>query len=154
MQELTQISGLTAALSKAGLAEGTNAATIKTAAPNGAGVDYVIAGIAYHKADTDNIAMDALDVQADDTTCLYGVDINAAGTVSMVKGTEVSSAALANGEVALQPPPQQAGKARLGLIKVATDGATFTCGTTDLGAGTVTDTYYDTVGNLAGPITS
>ena len=47
----------TLCLSKAGLAEGTNAATIKTAAPNGAGIDYAIEGILYHKADGDNVAM-------------------------------------------------------------------------------------------------
>lgn len=154
MNESTHLSGLTAALSKAGLVEGTNAACIRINAPNGAGVDYAIAGICYHKADTDNIAMDALATQAADTTCLYGIYINAAGTVSMVKGTEVSSARLATGELVLQPPAPQAGKALLGLMNIATVAVTFTSGTTDLSAAGITDTFYDTVGYLAGPITS
>lgn len=122
----------TACLSKAGLAEGTNAATIQIAAPNGAGIDFAIGGVLYHKADTDNIALTAAAAQADGTTCWYLICINAAGTVSSVKGTD-------DGDI----PEPTSGTCPIGAIKVVTDGGTFTAGTTDLGDAAVTDTYYD-----------
>ncbi|TFH85267.1 hypothetical protein EQG41_18310 [Billgrantia azerbaijanica] len=135
--------GGTFCLAKAGLTEGTNATTIQIAAPNGAGVDFCIDGILYHKADTDNIAMTALDQQADDTTCLYLVQINASGTVSMVKGDEVATADLANDEVIAQWPEPTADNCPLGGFRIVTDGGTFTSGTTDLSGTGVTDTFYD-----------
>jgi hypothetical protein len=136
-------SGGTFCLSKAGLAEGTNANTIKTAAPNGAGTDYCIGGVLYHKADTDNITVTACAVQADLTTCLYTVSIDSAGTVTTTKGNEVLTAQLGDGNSACSWPAVPAGNCVLGGIKVVTSGGTFTAGSTDLGAGTVTDTYYD-----------
>lgn len=144
------LEGVTACFGKAGLAEGTSANTIKTNAPNGAGTDYAINGYGYHKADTDNIAMTALTVQPDLYTCLYGVDIDASGTVSMVKGTQVLTAALTGGDAVLKQPAKVDGKCRLGMIKIATSGGTFTCGSTDLSAAGVTATYYDFVGG--GPV--
>lgn len=129
--------------SKAGLAEGTNSATIKTAAPNGAGVDYAINGLFYHLADADNIAITAAAVQADLTTCLYLVQVNAAGTVSTVKGTEVLTADLVNGKKGLHWPQPTAGNCPIGAFKIVTSGATYTAGTTDNGAANITDTYYD-----------
>ncbi|GAA0586719.1 hypothetical protein ACFQH5_20220 [Halomonas salifodinae] len=135
--------GGTFCMSKAGLAEGTNAATIKTAAPNGAGTDYCIDGVLYHKADTDNIAMTALAEQADNTTCLYLVQINASGTVSLVKGDEVATEDLANDEVIAQWPEPSADNCPLGGFRIVTSGSTFTSGTTDLGAANITDTFYD-----------
>lgn len=130
-------------LSKAGLAEGTNANTIKIAAPNGAGVDYIINGLFYHKADADNIAMTAADAQADLTTCLYLVQLDTDGNVTTVKGEEVLTAKLLAGAVGLHWPQPTAGKCPIGAIKVVNSGGTFTAASTDLGAGTVTDTYYD-----------
>ena len=130
-------------LSKAGLAEGTNANTIKIAAPNGAGVDYVINGLFYHKGDTDNIAMTAATAQADLTTCLYLVQLDTDGNVSTVKGDEVLTSKLLAGAVGLHWPAPTAGKCPIGAVKVVTDGTTFTAATTDLGAQYVTDTYYD-----------
>ena len=144
-----QNSGFTGCLSKAGLAEGTNTITIKIAAPNGAGVDFGVAGLAYHKADTDNIAMNALAVQAVSSSCLYLVQITGANAVSLKKGNEVLTADLTAGKNNLQWPFPDADNVALGGIKVVTDAtATFTCGVTDLGAGNVTDTYYDFVGGL------
>ena len=143
------LEGVTACFSKAGLVEGTNANTIKIAAPNGAGVDFAIDGYMYHKADTDNIAMTALAVQADLTTCLYGVDIDADGAVSLVKGTEVVTTQLSGGQSVVHPPAAVANKCRIGLMKIVLSGGTFTSGTTDLSGTGVTDTYYD----LAGPLT-
>lgn len=135
--------GVTACLSKAGLAEGTNANTFKVNAPNGAGIDFVINGLAYHYADTDNIAMTAATAQADLTTCLYLVCITSDGTVSTVKGTEQLTADLTAGKAVLRWPTPTANTCPIGAIKVLNSGGTFTAGSTDLGAGTVTDSYYD-----------
>lgn len=155
MQAHYEARGATACFSKAGLAEGTNAATIKTAAPNGAGTDYAIDGLAYEKADTDNIAMTALAVQAADTKCLYLVQIDSAGTVSLVKGDEVLTTDLTNGTKVLQWPRPAAAKCPIGAIKVATVAVTFTSGTTDLSAAGITATYYDFAGGMpAAPLTS
>lgn len=147
--------GGTLCLSKAGLAEGTNANTIKTAAPNGAGTDYCINGLLYHKADTDNIAMTALAAQAALTTCLYLVQANAAGTISMKKGTEVLNTDLAAGNAVLHWPLPDASNCALGFIKVkCANAATFTSGTTDLSATDVTATYYDVLVPPPAPLTS
>jgi hypothetical protein len=123
----------------AGLAEGTNAHTLKTTYP----VGFEVAGQAYHKAATDNIAMTACAEQADGTTCYYLVTVDAAGTVTTTKGTAT----------ALPEAPDS--EAILGAFKIVTDGAAFTSGTTDLGAATVTDTYanfgyYPVDGSVAG----
>lgn len=135
--------GGTMCFGKAGLAEGTNAATIKTAAPNGAGTDYAIDGILYEKADTDNIAMDALALQAADTTCLYLVSADSAGTITMKKGTEQLNTDLAAGNKVLQWPTPSSGKCPIGAVKVKTVAVTYTNGTTDLSAAGITATYYD-----------
>jgi hypothetical protein len=136
-------SGGTFCLSKAGLAEGTNANTIQIAAPNGAGVDFCIGGVLYHKADTNNIAMTACAVQADLTTCLYTISLDSGGNATVTKGNEVLTAQLGDGNSACTWPAPSVAGAVIGGIKVVTSGATFTSGTTDLGAGTVTDTYFD-----------
>ena len=51
--------GGTFCLSKAGLAIGSTASQIAIAAPNGAGVDYCIKGVLYHKADAATAAITA-----------------------------------------------------------------------------------------------
>lgn len=122
-------------LANAVLAEGTNANTIKTTAAT----SYVINGLLYSKAATDNIAMTACAVQADLTSCMYLVTIIADGTVTLTKGTEQITG---SGKDLLWPAIP-ANSAVLGAIKVVNSGGTFTSGTTDLGAGTVTDTYYN-----------
>lgn len=154
--QLAQSKGATECFSRAGLAEGTNAGTILTAAPNGAGIDYAIDGLAYHKADTDNIALTAGAQQAVATKCLYLVQIDSAGTVSSKKGTEVLTADLTAGKTALHWPEPDDGKCPIGAIKVETDGSTtFTAGTTDLGAAGITDTYYNFAGGMPSqPLTS
>ena len=127
----------TRALSRAGLAEGTNANTFQIAAPNGAGVDFCIDGIVYHKADADNIAFAAASghtpqVHADGQTRVYLIQINAAGTVTYKQGSSAGEC-----------PLPDASNCALGAIKVVSAGAAFTPGSTDLGAGTVTDTYFN-----------
>jgi hypothetical protein len=119
---------------KAGLAEGTNAATIKTVAA----VDYCINGAIYTKAITNNIAITAAAVQAVSTFCKYLVSINAAGTVTVTKGTSAATSALA------LVPNLPANSAPLGYFEIETDASTtYTAGTTDNGAAGITDTYTD-----------
>jgi hypothetical protein len=111
----------------AGLAEGLNPNTIKTTNA----VDFRIGGQVYVKAATDNIAITAA-AQAANTTAYYLVQVNAAGTVSVVKG--------ADGSVTL--PECSANNVPIGIMKIAlSGGATFTAGTTDLGAANVVDTF-------------
>lgn len=149
------VRGGTLCLSSAGLAEGTNAGTIKTAAPNGAGTDYAIDGILYHKADTDNIAMTALAAQAALTTCLYLIQIDANGNVSMKKGEEELNADLSAGTAVLHWPLPDDGKCAIGYLKVKCENAaTFTCGTTDLGASDVVDTFYNVIAPPIAPLTA
>ncbi len=147
--------GGTFCLSKAGLAEGTNANTIQIAAPNGAGVDYCIDGILYHKADTNNIAMNALPAQAALTSCLYCIQIDSGGNVSMKQGNIVTNAALAAGVDKLDFPQPDAGRCALGYLKIrCNNAATFTNGSTDLSATDVVDTFYDTFKPPARGLTS
>ena len=120
-------------LGAAGLAEGTNAACIKTVNA----VDFVIGGQIYSKAATDNIAITATAQQAISTYCMYLVSIASNGTVTVTKGTELGT------DTAVLPA-LPASSAPLGAFKIATDGATtYTGGTTDNGAAGITDTYYD-----------
>lgn len=134
----------TMCLSKAGLAVGTDGATIDIAAPNGAGVDFCIKGIMYHKADTASIAVTAATAQAELTSCLYLVCLNSAGTLSTVKGTEVLTADFVAGDAVLDWPAVPDGKCAIGAVKVdCAEGYTFTAGTTLLSATGITDTYYD-----------
>lgn len=146
-EDVSANSGFTGCFGKAGLAEGTNAATIKTNAPNGAGTDFAIHGIAYEKADTDNIAMTALAVQAADTKCLYLVQIDKDGTVSLKKGVERLTTDVAAGK-ALQWPTPDANCCPIGGIKVVTVAVTFTSGTTDMSAAGVTCTCFDFMGGM------
>jgi hypothetical protein len=142
--------------SRAGLAEGTNANTIQILAPNGAGIDYAIDGIAYHKADTDSIALTAAVAQQALSTCLYLIQIDSAGAVSSVKGDDVLNADLDAGRTALHWPPPAASKCPIGALKVrCNNAATFTAGSTDLGAADVVDTFYNFAGGMpAAPLTA
>ena len=148
--------GGTACFSYAGLAEGTNDSTIKIAASNGAGVDYAINGVLYHKADADNIDPTACDEQADDTKCLYLFTLNSSGTLDTIKGTEVDTADLTAGTAVLEWPTPAADTCPIGAMKIETDGATFTVGTdditSDISGGTVT--FYNLFTVPVSPLTS
>jgi len=148
--------GGTMCLSKAGIGiGGTDAKTLSIAAPNGAGVDYAINGIVYHKADAaDALAMTAAPVQADLTTCIYLVCLDSDGALSTVKGTAVLTADLTGGDAVLEWPEVPANKCAIGAVKIANSGGTFTAGTTALSAGTVTDTYYDFMCVPVAPLTA
>jgi len=117
-------------LGSAGLAEGTNAHTIKTANV----LHYRIAGQAYALAATDNIAMTALALQANGTTKYYLVVINAAGTVTLVAPPTARTGDPDTTGLLLGALP--AASAVIGIMKVVAT-ADFTSGTTDLaGQGT------------------
>ena len=115
----------------AGLAEGTNAATLKT-------TNQIIYGI-YNthgiiKAATDNIAMTACAQQAISTFCYYLVSINVSGAVTVTKGID-------NTYGLPSAPP---GTVAMGAVMVTTDGShTFTSGTTDLSITGITAVCYD-----------
>ena len=142
--------GGTFCLSKAGLAVNASTKTnIVIAAPNGAGVDYCIGGALYHKADTASIALGAQPTQAANTTCLYLVCLDAAGTVSVVKGKDV-----ANGSGVIHYPAVPAGNCAIGSIKVKTVAVTFTGGTTGLDATGVTATFTDLFAVPTAPLAS
>lgn len=95
-------------------------------------------------------AADTAYVQPINTTVVYVLALNAAGTVAVVQGTfagqqvtygsDLSKIVTAGGGV----PQLPAGHTAIGAIKVATDGvATFTAGTTALDAAGLTVTYFD-----------
>lgn len=165
MDNLQLSQGGNLCLGKAGLAEGTNAATIQIAAA----ITFTVNGIMYSKAITDNIAIaytapddtynsvanGSFTGGANGSVRLYGIFINAGGTVSIKPGPIVDVAALAAGEVALQWPAPERDKACIGAVRVQlTSGTAFIPGTTDLGAAGVTDTYYDCVAVPGEPLTA
>ncbi|KKU54795.1 MAG: hypothetical protein UX75_C0019G0002 [Candidatus Moranbacteria bacterium GW2011_GWE2_47_10] len=137
--------GGTMCLSKAGLVIGDGAKTGPAiAAPNGAGIDFVIDGIAYHKADAATVLpLSADTVQAADTTCIYLMQVDSGGNVTSVKGVEVLNTRLVAGIGRLEWPTPDANKCPFGAVKVKTVAVTFTPGTTALDAAGVTETYYD-----------
>ena len=147
--------GGTLCLSRSAVAEGTAAATLLLAAPNGAGTDFAIDGLIFHKADVDNIAMNAQTVQAISTTCLYAVQLDSAGAVTIKKGVEVPTLDLTNGVKVLNWPLPDAARCAIGYIKIVTGAAaTFTSGTTDLSAAGITATYNSVVLPPVAPLTS
>lgn len=144
--------------SKAGLAIGdtTKTGTNSFAAPNGAGTDFSIDGIMYHKADAATVApFTVAAVQPVLTKCLYLVCIDSAGAITTVKGTAVLTADLTAGTKVLQWPEVPASKCAVGAVKITlASTATFTPGTTALDAANVTATYYDLFAVPTAPLTS
>lgn len=151
------VRGGTLCLSKAGFGEGSGDAGFKIAAPNGAGVDYVINGTLYHKADTANIAVGtAAAEQTLGTTCLYIFQLDSSGNLTVVKGTEVSNTDLAAGNKVLEWPTPTVNKCPIAAAKVAAGTTAFTIGTDDItdDVGTGTITFYDLMSIPATPLTS
>ena len=117
-----------------GLAEGTNANTIQVATA----FSFINQGIPRAvKAVTDNIAMTALALQADVKYVKYLCTITAGAAVVITKGVE--DAVEANAVL----PAVPANETPFGYFQVLTGGATFTCGTDDLGGGSFTVTFVD-----------
>ena len=150
--------GGTFCLSRAGLAigDGAKTGTNSFAAPNGAGVDFSIDGILYHKADAATVApFTAGTVQPVLTKCLYLVCIDSGGTITTVQGTPVLTADLVAGNAVLQWPKPSASVCVVGAVKITlASTATFTPGTTALDASNVTATYYNLSRVPAAPLTS
>lgn len=150
-------------LVSAGLAIALNAALVKTTAAS----TYSIDGQIFTKAATDNIPYASQftsatfnpkpGIQANGTTALYGVFIDAAGTVTFVQGMPVSSADLAAGQAALMFPAGTGagsapgaglprGRACLGFLRVANaSGNGFVPGVTALNAAGVTSSFINTL---------
>ena len=122
--------------SAAGLAEGTNANTWKTSNT----FVYTSDGVFKSKAATNNVAFTAGHAAVPaSSTCLFGVWIDAAGTLSTSQGAIVPS-----GDQKPFPTAPAADLTLVGLIQVTTNSSTtFTPGSTDLGAGGGTDAYFD-----------
>lgn len=149
--------GVTACFSRAGLAIGDGAKTGPAiVAPNGAGIDYAIAGVAFFKAEAATVLpLTAAAVQAVDTTCIYLMQIDSAGTVTSVKSNEELNTALANGTRVLHYPEPAANKCPFGAVKIKTVAVTFTPGTTALDAAGITATYINFAGAMPqAPLTS
>ena len=134
--------GGTMCLSKAGLVVGSAAAKAQIVAPNGAGVDFAINGVLYHKTDTD----DSILFTGMTVTKLYVnvfvVLLDSSGTVTVVDGDEVLITEYDAGNAVLDWPEPTADTCPIGAIKIAATTAVFTGATTVLGTGN-TATYYD-----------
>lgn len=144
-------------MSKAGLAIGDGAKTgVALASVVGAGVDFVIDGILYNKADAaTNLPLTAATAQTALSKCLYLICVDSAGAVTSVKGTDVLTADLTAGTKVLKWPALPANKAPIGAVKIAlASSGTFTAGTTALDAANVTTTYYDLFSVPTAPLTS
>ena len=146
-------SGFTGCTTKAGLGIAGTADRVKVTAPNGAGIDYAINGIAYHLADADNldtgvpVNTDISAVQAADTSCLYLLQLDSGGTLSTVKGPDVLTTDVTAGKAIPWPTPT-ANRCPIGGVKVKTVAVTFTLGTTNFDASGVTETWYDFIGGM------
>lgn len=153
---LSNNAGFTGVMSKAGLAEATTDADIQILAPNGAGVDYFLDGVAYHKADTDEILPQedgaSCTEQAARTSALYLVQVQASDGAVSVKQSNVETTG--SGELLVRPAPDS-GCVALGEFVVVSGAAAFQVGVDDFtddldAAGSIT--FYDFAG--AGPATA
>ena len=124
-----------ASLTAAGLAEGTNSATFKTVNT----LTFTNNGVFKSLAATDNLTFSTGTALANSQACLFAVWVNTSGTVTTTQGPIVAS-----GDPCPVPTQATANVTLVGLIKVTTSSsATFTPGSTDLGATGITDVFYD-----------
>ncbi|MCK4789178.1 MAG: hypothetical protein KAV87_35880 [Desulfobacteraceae bacterium] len=152
MSELVR--GGTICLSQSAVAMDTDENDILMAAPNGAGTDFAINGILYHKADGTGIEVSAA-IQAALTSCLYLFCLSTAGAVTVVKGTEVTTADITSGKSVLTWPVPTADTCCFGAVRIDTAAAvTFTMGTDDFSKASVTDTFYSLMAVPDTPLTS
>jgi hypothetical protein len=122
-------------LTAAGLAEGTNANTFKTVNT----LTFTNNGVFKSKAATDNLVFSAGTALGNSQACLFGVWIDGSGTVTTTQGPIVAA-----GDPCPVPSQTTANVTLVGLIKVTTSSAaTFTPGSTDLGASGITDVFFD-----------
>lgn len=122
-------------LTAAGLAEGTNANTFKTANT----LTFTNNGVFKSKAATDNLAFSTGIALAASQACLFAVWISSGGTVTTTQGPIVAA-----GDPCPVPTAAAANLTLVGLIKVTTSSAvTFTPGSTDLSATGITAAFSD-----------
>jgi hypothetical protein len=122
-------------LSAAGLAEGTNANTFKTANT----LTFTNNGVFKSKAATDNLTFSTGTALAASQACLFAVWISSGGTVTTTQGPIVAA-----GDPCPVPTAAASNLTLVGLIKVTTSSAvTFTPGSTDLSASGITAAYSD-----------
>jgi hypothetical protein len=146
--EIHAISGLTACLGNALVAIGGTASQMKTTNA----VSYCVDGIALTLAATAAIVLSGVS-QAAGTACFYLVQVNAAGTVSVVQGDIVLTSTLASNGVPVadvQIPSPDAGNAPIGGVLVENVTNPFVPATTLLSAAGVTDTYFSYAGGMPG----
>lgn len=122
-------------LTAAGLAEGTNANTFKTANT----LTFTNNGVFKSKAATDNLTFSTGTALAASQACLFAVWISSGGTVTTTQGPIVAA-----GDPCPVPTAAASNLTLVGLIKVTTSSAaTFTPGSTDLSASGITAAYSD-----------
>jgi hypothetical protein len=122
-------------LTAAGLAEGTNSATFKTVNT----LTFTNNGVLKSLAATDNLVFNTGTALGNSQACLFAIWVNATGTVTTTQGPIVAA-----GDPCPVPSQTTASVTLVGLVKVTTSSAaTFTPGTTDLGATGITDVFYD-----------
>jgi hypothetical protein len=123
-------------LSAAGLAAGTNTGTFKTAST----LTFTNNGIFKSKSATDNLTFSSGHTAlAASQACLFGIWVNASGTITTTQGPIVAA-----GDPCPVPGAAAANVTLVGLIKVTTSSSgAFTPGTTGLAASGVTAAYSD-----------
>lgn len=130
-------------LGKAGLANGTNTAKLKTASA----VDYAIQGVAYTKSATDDfVDFTGFDVSDGSSRACY-VALDASGDDSIIIGAEASDAATAESNLNSVDVPDT--KTVIGKVVLTMSGGGFTGGTTGFDDGNV-DTV--TITDLISPL--
>jgi len=147
------VRGGTFCLSKAGLAIGGTTTKVKTAAPNGAGVDFAIGGKIYHKVDTDDVwTLSGTDITAL-YSCIFVLGLDKDGTMHIAQGSQVLTASVTAG-TPLVFPESDSDVCPIGYIRIDAGASAFTPGTTALTGGTVTVTYVDCFAIPDAPIVS
>jgi len=137
------VRGGTLCLSKAGIGIGGTTTKASITAPNGAGVDFAIAGKIYHVGEADDLLVFTARTQAALYSCIYLVCITAANVITLVPGTDVLTANVAAGNSPLQWPEPTVNTCPIGAIRIDSGASAFVAATTALTGGTVTVTYYD-----------
>lgn len=146
------IGGGTMCLGNAGIGVDASA---KADAETLADFPFAINGITYTCTSADG------DIKLDDNTVTAGYTvlflccINASGTITVVKGTEVDNDEITAGTAVLHWPTPTANTCPFGAIKIKNaTSAVFTGGTTLTDAANITTTYYNLMTVPIAPLTS
>lgn len=144
-------------LGSAGLAEGTTAANSFQIANI---LHYVIAGLAYRKAVTNDIAFaveptltTAFVAMAAKKTAMFFFFVDAAGNITVSQGTTYPATTEQDYVARAIEWPEVNNKACIGALKIQTNNAaTFTAGAIDLGAADVIDTFFNVADDYGVPV--